>query len=173
MNILERYAAMDYGPAPEARNEADAWIAGRDFGKALFIAGEWRAAASGKTFDVLEPSTGKLLAKVADAGDADVDAAVAAARKALPKWSAASGYQRAKVLYAIGRAMQRHQRLLAVRGIDRQRQADPREPRHRRAAGDPPFPASCRLGAGARPRISRPQAGRRGRPDHPVELSRC
>ena len=65
MNILERYAAMDYGPAPEARNEADAWIAGRDFGKALFIAGEWRAAASGKTFDVLEPSTGKLLAKVA------------------------------------------------------------------------------------------------------------
>ena len=61
-----------------------------------------------------EPSTGKLLAKVADAGDADVDAAVAAARKALPKWSAASGYQRAKVLYAIGRAMQRHQRLFAV-----------------------------------------------------------
>ena len=34
--------------------------------------------------------------------------------KALPKWSAASGYQRAKVLYAIGRAMQRHQRLFAV-----------------------------------------------------------
>ena len=114
MNILERYAAMDYGPAPEARNEADAWIAGRDLGKALFIGGHWQAAGSGKTFDVLEPSTGKLLAKVADAGDADVDAAVAAARKALPKWSAASGYQRAKVLYAIGRAMQRHQRLLAV-----------------------------------------------------------
>ena len=63
---------------------------------------------------MLEPSSGKLLAKVADAGDADVDAAVAAARKALPKWSAASGYQRAKVLYAIGRAMQRHQRLFAV-----------------------------------------------------------
>ena len=114
MNILERYAAMDYGPAPEARNEADAWIAGRDLGKALFIGGHWQAAGSGKTFDVLEPSTGKLLAKVADAGDADVDAAVAAARKALPKWSATSGYQRAKVLYAIGRAMQRHQRLLAV-----------------------------------------------------------
>ena len=114
MNILERYNAMDYGPAPEARNEADAWLAGRDFGKALFLAGEWRAAAGGKTFDVLEPSSGKQLARVSDAGDADVDAAVAAARKALPKWSAASGYQRAKVLYAIGRGMQRHQRLLAV-----------------------------------------------------------
>jgi len=114
MNVLERYVAMDYGPAPEARNEADAWLAGRDFSKSLFISGEWRAAESGKTFDVLEPSTTKLLAKVSDAGEADVGAAVAAARKALPKWSAASGYRRAKVLYAIGRAMQRHQRLFAV-----------------------------------------------------------
>lgn len=114
MNILERYTTMDYGPAPEARSEADAWIAGRDFGKALFINGAWQSAADGKTFDVLEPSNGKLLAKVSEAGAADVDAAVAAARKALPKWSAASGYSRAKVLYAIGRAMQRHQRLFAV-----------------------------------------------------------
>lgn len=114
MNILERYRAMEYGPAPEARNEADAWIAARDMSRALFIGGEWRGAASGKTFDVLEPSTTKLLAKVADAGDADIDTAVAAARKALPKWSSASGYERARVLYAIGRAMQRHQRLFAV-----------------------------------------------------------
>jgi len=114
MNILERYQAMEYGPAPEARNEADAWIAARDLSKALFIGGDWKAAASGKTFDVLEPATTKLLAKVSEAGDADIDAAVAAARKALPKWSATSGYERAKVLYAIGRAMQRHQRLFAV-----------------------------------------------------------
>ncbi|TIQ29817.1 MAG: aldehyde dehydrogenase family protein [Mesorhizobium sp.] len=114
MNILERYHAMDYGPAPEARNEADAWLAGRDFSKALFIDGAWKAAASGKTFDTSEPSSGKLLAKVSDAGSADIDAAVAAAAKALPKWSASSGYARAKVLYAIGRAMQRHQRLFAV-----------------------------------------------------------
>lgn len=114
MNILERYHAMDYGPAPEARNEADAWIASRDFAKALFIDGAWKAAASGRTFDTSEPSSGKLLAKVSDAGAADIDAAVAAAAKALPKWSASSGYARAKVLYAIGRAMQRHQRLFAV-----------------------------------------------------------
>ncbi|WP_274626670.1 aldehyde dehydrogenase family protein [Arvimicrobium flavum] len=114
MNILERYHAMDYGPAPEGRNEADAWIAGRDLTKSLFIGGEWKAAAGGRTFEVLEPSSGNVLAQVSDAADADVDAAVAAARKALPGWSAASGYERAKVLYAIGRAMQRHQRLLAV-----------------------------------------------------------
>ena len=114
MNILERYAAMEYGPAPEARNEADAWIAGKDFSKALYVNGSWVAATGGKTFDVLEPSTGKLLAKVADAGKPDIDAAVAAAAKALPKWQATSGYARARVLYAIGRAMQRHQRLFAV-----------------------------------------------------------
>ncbi|MDG4891585.1 aldehyde dehydrogenase family protein [Mesorhizobium sp. WSM4887] len=114
MNILERYRAMEYGPAPEARNEADAWLAGRDFSRALFIEGAWKAAASGKTFDTSEPSSGKLLAKISDAGAGDIDAAVAAAAKALPKWSASSGYTRAKVLYAIGRAMQRHQRLFAV-----------------------------------------------------------
>ncbi|MDH4985446.1 aldehyde dehydrogenase family protein [Aminobacter anthyllidis] len=114
MNILERYHAMDYAPAPEARSEADAWLAGRDFSKSLFIAGEWRAAADEKTFDTEDPSSGKLLAKVSDASAADIETAVAAARKALPKWSAASGYERAKVLYAIGRAMQRHQRLFAV-----------------------------------------------------------
>lgn len=114
MNILERYRAMEYGPAPEARNEADAWLAGRDFSRALFIDGAWKAAASGKTFDTSEPSSGKLLAKISDAGAGDIDAAVAAAAKALPKWSASSGYARAKVLYAIARAMQRHQRLFAV-----------------------------------------------------------
>lgn len=114
MNILERYRTMEYGPAPEARNEADAWLAGRDFSRALFIDGAWKAAASGKTFDTSEPSSGKLLAKISDAGAGDIDAAVAAAAKALPKWSASSGYARAKVLYAIGRAMQRHQRLFAV-----------------------------------------------------------
>ncbi|MER9582720.1 aldehyde dehydrogenase family protein [Mesorhizobium sp. M0276] len=114
MNILDRYHAMDYGPAPEARNEADAWLAVRDFSKALFIDGTWKAASGGKTFETSEPSSGKLLAKVSDASAADIDAAVAAAAKALPKWSASSGYVRAKVLYAIGRAMQRHQRLFAV-----------------------------------------------------------
>ncbi|MGE0502627.1 MAG: aldehyde dehydrogenase family protein [Rhizobiaceae bacterium] len=114
MNILERYHAMDYGPAPEARTEADAWLAARDFSKALFVAGQWKPATSGKVFDVSDPSSGKLLANISDAGAADIDAAVAAARRALPSWKARTGYERAKVLYAIGRAMQRHQRLFAV-----------------------------------------------------------
>jgi aldehyde dehydrogenase (NAD+) len=114
MNILERYAAMEYGPAPEARNEADAWLARKNFSEALFIGGKWRPASSGEVFEVNEPATGKRLATVSEAGDADVDAAVDAAKRALPKWSSASGYERARVLYAIGRAMQRHARLFAV-----------------------------------------------------------
>lgn len=114
MNILERFNAMEYGPAPESRVEADAWLASRDFGKALFIGGEWKPATGGKTFDTKDPSDGKVLASVSDAAKADVDAAVAAAQKALLKWSTSSGYERARVLYAIGRGMQRHQRLLAV-----------------------------------------------------------
>jgi len=114
MNILERFHAMEYGPAPESREEADVWLGSRDFGKALYVAGEWRAASDGKTFETRDPATGKVLTKVSEASKADVDAAVAAAQKALPKWSAASGFDRAKVLYAIGRGMQRHQRLFAV-----------------------------------------------------------
>ena len=114
MNILQRYDAMDYGPAPEARNEADAWLAHRDFGKALFIGGAWRSAERGATFPTEDPATGETLAIVSDAGTRDVDAAVAAARQALPKWQAKSGYERARILYAIGRAMQRNQRLFAV-----------------------------------------------------------
>ena len=114
MNILERFNAMEYGPAPESRKEADEWLKARDFSKASFIGGEWRAAAGGKTFATSDPADNKVLAKVSDAGAADIDAAVAAAAKALPKWAATSGFERAKILYAIGRGMQRHQRLLAV-----------------------------------------------------------
>ncbi|MFN4272999.1 MAG: aldehyde dehydrogenase family protein [Aliihoeflea sp.] len=114
MNILQRYHDMDYGPAPESRAEADAWLKSRDFSAALFIDGKWRKAAEGKTFETSDPATGKALAKVAEASAADIDAAVAAAKKALPAWRKASGYERARVLYAIARAMQRHARLFAV-----------------------------------------------------------
>jgi aldehyde dehydrogenase (NAD+) len=85
--------------------------------KALFIARrlESRCPAA-RPSRLSEPSTGKLLAKVSDANRPPISTtAVAAARKALPKWSGSLGLcQRAKVLYAIGRAMQRHQRLFAV-----------------------------------------------------------
>ena len=60
--------------------------------------------------------------------------------------------------------------LLLGAGDDGQRQADPREPRHRHPAGRPPFLPSRRLGRADRERVSRLRAGRRLRPDHPVEF---
>src|SRR5262249_9611747 len=48
----------------------------------VLIDGRWVAAKSGKTFEVYDPSSGAEIAKVAACEKADVDAAVAAARKA-------------------------------------------------------------------------------------------
>ncbi|HEX9087276.1 MAG TPA: NAD-dependent succinate-semialdehyde dehydrogenase, partial [Arthrobacter sp.] len=45
----------------------------------LLIGGQWRPAASGKTFDVEDPSTGKVLLSIADAGPEDGAAALDAA----------------------------------------------------------------------------------------------
>ena len=48
----------------------------------LYINGEWREAASGKTFEVPNPATGKVLDRVADADVSDAEEAIAAARAA-------------------------------------------------------------------------------------------
>jgi aldehyde dehydrogenase (NAD+) len=114
MGVSEILRTMAYGPAPEAAGPALAWLEahGRRFG--LFIDGRWVAAADGATFDTLNPATGKRLATVAQAGAVDVDAAVAAARRALEGWRATPGHARARYLYAIARQIQKHSRLLAV-----------------------------------------------------------
>jgi hypothetical protein len=49
----------------------------------LLIGGAWGGASNGKTFATLDPATGETIAEVAEAGAADIDAAVAAARRAL------------------------------------------------------------------------------------------
>jgi phenylacetaldehyde dehydrogenase len=46
------------------------------------IDGKWTAAKSGKSFDVFDPSSGAVIARVADCESVDVDAAVSAARRA-------------------------------------------------------------------------------------------
>src|SRR5213082_2904228 len=112
--VSEIFETMAYGPAPESDKPAVAWLDqhGRDFG--LFVGGRWIKSKSGELFDVINPATAKRLARVTQAGPADVDAAVAAARKAFPAWSALSGHARARHLYALARAVQKHARLLAV-----------------------------------------------------------
>ena len=110
--ISEIYQSLEYGPAPESSTEASAWLEGhgRDF--KLFIGGAWVKA--GSSFETVNPATKKVLAKVAQGSSADVDAAVGAARAALPAWKALSGHSRAKYLYALARLVQKHSRLFAV-----------------------------------------------------------
>ncbi|NNK66447.1 MAG: aldehyde dehydrogenase family protein [Rhodobacteraceae bacterium] len=112
MNIPEIFETMDYGPAPEDAGEALAWLDThkRKFGQ--LIGGSFTKHARG--FDSRNPATGKVLAKVGQASAKDVDAAVAAARKAQKSWAARSGHDRARVLYALARLIQKQSRLFAV-----------------------------------------------------------
>ncbi|MFI5246336.1 MAG: aldehyde dehydrogenase family protein, partial [Gemmatimonadales bacterium] len=108
------FETMEYGPAPESDKPALAWIAAHRASFGHFIDGAWTKPAKGARFDVINPATGKVLAKVAQGSTSDIDAAVKAARKALPAWRALSGHQRARHLYALARTVQRNSRLLAV-----------------------------------------------------------
>src|SRR5438034_4759558 len=112
--ISEIFETMEYGPAPEAEQPALEWITrhGGEFG--LYVGGRWVKGQDGRGFDVINPATRAKLARVVQAGPADVSAAVAAARAALPGWAALPGHARARHLYALARAVQKHARLLAV-----------------------------------------------------------
>ena len=68
----------------------------------LFIGGDWVDAVDGGRLTVINPATGELLAEVPAAGAADIDAAVAAARSALPVWAATPPARRAELLWALG-----------------------------------------------------------------------
>ncbi|MEV7004611.1 MULTISPECIES: aldehyde dehydrogenase family protein [unclassified Streptomyces] len=102
-------SVFEYAPAPESRSIVD--IA-PSYG--LFIDGEFVEAADGKVFKTVSPSTEEVLAEIAQAGEADVDRAVKAARKAFVKWSALPGSERAKYLFRIARIIQERSRELAV-----------------------------------------------------------
>src|SRR2546426_7902160 len=114
MSIVEKFMTMDYGPAPEDPREALAWLdrSGRRFSH--FINGTWHPPANGEYFDTTDPSTGEKLAAVSQGSAADVDAAVRAARAALPAWQALTPHARARYLYALARQVQKHSRWLAV-----------------------------------------------------------
>ena len=62
----------------------------------------------------MDPSSEEVLAEVAEAGPADVEAAVVAARRAYTKWSKLPGRERGKFLYRIARILQERSRELAV-----------------------------------------------------------
>jgi phenylacetaldehyde dehydrogenase len=66
----------------------------------LFIDNEWVASSHGETIAVFDPSTGREIARIADASDADVDRAVAAARRAFDdgRWTGLPPARRARLM---------------------------------------------------------------------------
>src|SRR5215813_2314802 len=87
----------------------------------LFIAGEWRDAAGGETFEVVAPAYEQRLADVASASEADVDAAVRAARAQSDggAWSQLTGADRGLLLFRLADLIERDIDLLAtIEGFD-------------------------------------------------------
>ncbi len=103
-------AAWEYAPAPESR---DVVSIAPEYG--LFIGGEFTGPAGGQHFATVNPATEEPLARVAAAGQADVDRAVAAARHAFGHtWGRLPGAERAQYLYRIARLIQERAREFAV-----------------------------------------------------------
>ncbi|HLI41846.1 MAG TPA: aldehyde dehydrogenase family protein, partial [Streptosporangiaceae bacterium] len=103
-------AKFDYAPAPESR---DIVTIRPSYG--LFIGGEFTHGTDGRAFKTISPATEEVLAEVTEAGPADVDRAVAAARAAYQRtWAGMPPKDRAKYLYRIARIVQERARELAV-----------------------------------------------------------
>jgi aldehyde dehydrogenase (NAD+) len=99
----------DYSPAPESTDH----VRLRDrYG--LFIGGEFVEPAEGRYAPTINPATEEPLAEVAQAGAADVERAVAAARAAQGAWAALPGIERGKYVFRIARLIQERARELAV-----------------------------------------------------------
>jgi len=114
MSVKEYFETMEYGPAPESADPANAWLDQHERRFGLFINNQWVEPSTGEYYANINPATGERLAETAQAGEEDVNAAVAAARAAFKTWSKTPGHIRARYLYSIARHIQKHARLLAV-----------------------------------------------------------
>jgi aldehyde dehydrogenase (NAD+) len=112
MSVTDIFDTMDYGTAPESAAEALAWLVDQGDRFGHFIGGSFTAPGDG--FEARNPATGEVLATLSQATPADVDAAVAAARRAQAKWEGLGGHGRARHLYALARLVQKHARLFSV-----------------------------------------------------------
>src|SRR5271168_2498999 len=77
--------------------------------KRMLIDGKWLEAASGKTFDSINPATGELLAKVAEGDAEDIDRAVEAARRAFEgPWGRTKPFDRQQILLKFADLVEKH-----------------------------------------------------------------
>ncbi|MBN8875752.1 MAG: aldehyde dehydrogenase family protein [Rhodospirillales bacterium] len=83
--------------------------------KRMLIDGKWVEAASGKTFETINPSTGEVLARVAEGDAEDVDRAVASARRAFEgPWSRMKPFERQGLLLRLADLVEKHFEELAA-----------------------------------------------------------
>ena len=78
-----------------------------------YAGGIWRDAENGRTFDDLEPYSGKVYAKVAAASRKDMGIALDAAAKAFPAWAATTPEQRAELLFKAAAIIKRRRSEIA------------------------------------------------------------
>jgi len=101
-------------PLPDARlgKAAKAFLAGPH---RLLIGGKWMDARSGKSFETFDPGTGRLIARVAEADAADVDLAVAAARRAFESgpWPKLSPAERTRLIWTLSELIEANKEELA------------------------------------------------------------
>jgi aldehyde dehydrogenase (NAD+) len=101
---------FDYAPAPESRA-----VVSLKESYGLFIDGQFVPSADGRAFKTISPATEEVLAEVAEAGPADVDRAVTAARTAYERtWSKMAPAERGKYIFRIARIIAERARELAV-----------------------------------------------------------
>src|SRR5258708_4922323 len=86
--------------------------------RSCYYGGAWPAPPSRPRADTINPGTGESLGKVAEAGSADVDAAVAAARKAFKEWRNVLPLERARMLRRIAEVLRKNAQELAMIDAD-------------------------------------------------------
>lgn len=85
----------------------------------LFINNEWVDAKSGKTFETIDPRTEEVIAKVQEAGEQDIDTAVAAATAAFKTWKKTDGSTRRNLLLKLADLIEKNRdRLAEVESLD-------------------------------------------------------
>ncbi|MFH8986306.1 aldehyde dehydrogenase family protein [Streptomyces varsoviensis] len=105
--------AAKTGAAAKAKKEIK--LAEAEIRPRLLIGGRWTEAADGAGFASHDPASGAVTGWVAEAGEADVDAAVTAARVALtdPAWAGISAAERARLLWRTAELIEEHAQELA------------------------------------------------------------
>lgn len=82
-------------------------------GYANLIGGKWVKSASGKTFESLDPATGRPIGRFQASGKKDIDRAVSAAWKAFPGWRDTPAPERGRILLNIARLLRKEKERLA------------------------------------------------------------